>query len=223
MNSRSLRPGRRLLAAVVLGLLVLPTGCAEKQVSEGIYLAQQGDYQRAIDAFRAALERSPESAIAHYNLGYALSADARTKAASGRFEGTTESMREASRRFGEAIALDPDRYATEVATARQFNFTELYNLAIDTSRRGALDDADRILRLAAIATDDALNAQRVRVLRLQIEMSQALATGGAEARERYMRVLAELEGIKEDGLADDALVYEIENTLARARALIGVR
>lgn len=214
------RRGLRPLAIAVALLAVTLSGCAEKRVSEGIFLAQQGDYERAIASFRAALERSPESAIAHYNLGYALSADVRTRASEGRFEGTTDALREANARFGDAVALEPDRYGREVATARRFNFSELYNLAIDTSRRGELDHAERTLELAAIATDDALSAQRARVLDLQIEMSRALASSNGDARARYMRILSELEQIKEDGPADDRLVDEIENTLARARALI---
>jgi len=200
--------------------LVVGSGCAAKRVSEGIYHARQGDYDQAIESFRDAVRRDPQSAIAHYNLGYALSAHVRERCQRSEFGGTTDDLREANARFAEAVALDPDDYASDVATARSFNFTELYNLAIDTSGRGQLDAAEHVLGLAAIATDDALSAQRARVLGLQIEMSRALASSAADSRERYMRVLADLERIKADGPVDDTLVDEIENTLARARALL---
>ncbi len=196
-------------------------GCAEKQVSTGIYQLRQGDFSEAVASFRDAVERAPDSAIAHYNLGFALGADVRARAAGGDFDGSVEDLREAQRHFDRAVTLDPDTYAGAVATARRFDFGELYNLAVDFSARGALDDAIEALVLARVAAPDALSAQRARVLRLQIDMSRALAAGGPGARERYMSVLAELDRIRREGPVDDALVDEIENTLARARALIG--
>lgn len=206
---------------LVVAIAALAFGCAQKQVSTGIYQLRQGDFSDAVASFRDAVARDPDAAIAHYNLGFALGADVRARAAGGDFDGTVEDLREAYRHFDRAVALDPDTYAGTVATARRFDFGELYNLAVDFSGSGALDDATETLVLAREAAADALSAQRANVLRLQIDMSRALAAGGPDARERYMGVLAELDRIRREGPVDDALVDEIENTLARARALIG--
>lgn len=211
-------PLRRLARLGVLILLL--TGCAEKRVSEGIYHARQGDYPEAIAALRSAVDRAPDSAIAHYNLGFALSADAFERAETGRFDGTDDTLREANARFADAVALDPDDYAGRVSAAREESFRRLYNLAVDESSAGDLPAAERILELARVVTTDALSVQRTRVLGLQIEMSEALASSASDAHERTMRVLADLERIRTEGPADDALVDEIENTLARVRALL---
>jgi len=215
---RVLAPLRPILFVAAATALAL--GCAERQVSTGIYQLRQGDFSEAVASFRDAVARDPDSAIAHYNLGYALSADVRARATTQDFDGAVDDLREANRSFDRAVSLDPDTYAREVTTARRFNFGELYNLAVDLSRGNALDDAIHALALARVAATDALSAQRANVLRLQIDMSRASSTGGPDARERYMGMLAELDRIRREGPVDDALVDEIENTLARARTLI---
>ena len=92
---------------------------------------------------------TPDAAIAHYNLGYALSAKVRDEAAVGRYDGIRMELREANQHFVDAAALDPETYADDVATARRFNFTELYNLAVDASTAGASYSQRQAMRLIA--------------------------------------------------------------------------
>lgn len=207
-----------LCAAVLIAATL--TACAEKHVSSGIYHLRQGDHESAIEAFREALEHDPDAAIAHYNLGYALSAKVRDEAVAGRYDGIRMELREANQHFVDAAALDPETYADDVATARRFNFTELYNLAVDASTAGTFDPAARALALAFEATDDPIETKRALVLGLQIDLSRALDSSASYSQRQAMRLIARLERLRTEPPVDAVVAAEIEALLERVQSIL---
>jgi spermidine synthase len=89
---------RRILGSAYLGAVVPDTDAVRTLAGEAHYergsdLLDQGDFHRAADEFRAALEHLPQSAAAHNNLGVAL-------ASLGRIDQAVE-------HFRRAVVLDP--------------------------------------------------------------------------------------------------------------------
>lgn len=129
-------------------------------------------------------------------------------------------LTEADHHWSIAERLDPAQFTPLVESARAFRFGELYNLAVERSGRGEMSRARRLLELARTTSDAPSHRNRTRVLDLQIALSETLQLDAPDRSPRTMKILYELESLKDDGADDDALLDEIENTLARARSLL---
>ena len=220
-----------VLAAAVLA------GCHSAWVSSGIiYRDQQGDYAKAEEMFKRAIDRSRGTeAIAFYELANTLVYRVENEhLANGEIDSARIKMKLAHESYMKAAELKPEEYEFDpdaeteaeqrvVETAIQAAYARMYNGAAQRMNSGRYDEAIIWFEMAELADPRGERGFDAALIRNQIRYNQLTEDSSQEPDPEALRdILAELEALEVDPEWEESAKDKTDLVNVRARILRGL-
>ncbi|HKK73155.1 MAG TPA: hypothetical protein VKA86_18275 [Candidatus Krumholzibacteria bacterium] len=222
--------------ALVLTTTVL-VGCKSAWVSSGlIYREQQGDYAKAEEMFKRAIDRSRGTeAIAFYELANTLVYRVENEhLANGEIDSARIKMKLAHDSYMKAAELEPEEYRFDpdaeteeerrvVETAIQSAYARMFNGAVQRMNSGRIDEAITWFDIAYLADPRGASGFEAALLRNQLRYNQVVDEGGTDPDpERLLAILADLDQLEVDSEWEASAEKKAELVNAKARILRGL-
>ena len=223
---------KRLSWALVLAVVVM-AGCHSAWVSSGLIYRDQGDYAKAEEMFKRAIDRSRGGeAVAFYELGNTLVYRVENDhLANGEIDSARIKMKLAHESYMKAAELEPQKYEFDpdadteaeqrvVDTAIQSAYARMYNGGVQRMNSQRYDDAIVWFELAYLADPRGVSGFDALLLRNQLRYNQIAESGDTEGNEEALRnILAELQPLEVDDDWEDAAARKTDLVQAKARVM----
>lgn len=230
---RTMRRNVHSVAWILVLVTATLTGCNSAWVSSGIiYRDQQGDYAKAEEMFKRAIDRSDGTeAIAWYELGNTLIYRVENEhLANGEVDSARIKVELAHESYVKAAELKPEEYDFNpdaedeadqrvVENAIRAAYSSFYNGGVERMRSGRYDEAITWFEMAGLADPRGAAGFDARLIRSQLRFNQQTELDAAERDSEVLRsVLADLESLEVDPAWEESA--EKKTTLVESKSQV---